>query len=170
MPTPRDLTTADIASVLGLQSEAAGATAVFDAVTRLVHETVGPYRLLTVLRYREAEEVVERVYSSDPAYPIGGRKPLALFPTNHAAMARGDIFLAGTRAEVEAAFADHATLFGMGITAILNAPIRHAGCRLGTLNLCGEDGQFGPREIANARLLAALLAPTLLTLPMRLSS
>ncbi len=170
MPATRDLTRADITALLGLQAESAAATAVFDAVGRVARDTVGPCRMLTVLAYREVEAQVERVYSSDPAYPIGGRKALALFPVNHAAMARGDIFLAGTRAEVEAAFADHAALFAMGVTAILNSPIRHAGRRLGTLNLCGEDGQFGPREIANARLLAAILAPTLLTLPMQLSS
>lgn len=165
MPALRDLTTTDIATLLVLQAQSADRVAVFDAAARLAGETVGRCRLTTVLAYREAEACVERIYSSDPAYPIGGRKALSLFPVNHAAMARGDIFLAGTRAEVEAAFADHAALFAMGITAILNSPIRHAGRRLGTLNLCGADGQFGPREIAAARLIAALLAPTLLAQP-----
>ena len=162
MPPLRDLAMADVAAVLGLQAASMDVNTVFDAAARLARETVGPYRLLTVLRYREAEAEVERIYSSDPAYPIGGRKALSQFPVNHAAMARGDCFLAGTRVEVEAAFADHDALFAMGITAILNSPVRHAGRRLATFNICGHDGQFGAREIAAARLIAALLAPTLL--------
>ena len=163
--SPRPLATDDIAGLLALQAEAPDVANVFAAAARLTAECCGGFRLLTVLRYREADAVVERIYSSDPAYAIGGTKPLAQFPVNHTAMARGDIFHAATKAEVQAAFADHAQLLAMGITAILNSPIRHAGRRLGTLNLCGKEGQFGASEILAARTIAASLAPSLMTLP-----
>ncbi len=164
-PSPRRLTAADIASLLALQAERADAATVFAAAARLASACCGQLRLMTVLRYRETEALVERVYSSDPAYAIGGTKPLAQFPLNHAAMAQGQIYHAATNADLEAAFADHARLFAMGITSILNAPIRHAGRRLGTLNLCGSEGQFGRLETDAARTIAACLAPSLLAMP-----
>jgi hypothetical protein len=43
-------------------------------------------------------------------------------------------------------------------------PIRHAGRRLGAVNLCGEEGMYGPAEIARGKILAGLLVPTLLAL------
>ena len=140
-------------------------SAVFAAAARLAAECCGGYRLLTVLRYHEAAAEVERIYSSDPAYPLGGRKRLNDFPSNHAAMAQGEVFLAATKAEVAASYADHERLFQMGITSILNAPIRHAGRRLATLNLCGRELQFDPGHIAAARTIAAVLAPSLLAFP-----
>ena len=155
----RPLTAADIAALLALQAEAPEPATVFAAAARLAAETCG-YRLLTVLRYREAEAQVERVFSSDPAYPVGGRKRLSDFPSNHAAMQRGDVFLAATRAEVAAGFADHEQIFALGISSILNAPIRHAGQRLATLNLCGVEGQYGPAHVQAARTIAGVLAAT----------
>jgi hypothetical protein len=44
----------------------------------------------------------------------------------------------------------------------MNAPIRHAGRRLGTLNLCGEEDMYGPDEVRTAQVLAGLLIPSLL--------
>ena len=163
-PSTRRLTSTDIASLLALQAEKSDPAAIFAAAARLASACCGDLRLLTVLRYREDKALVERVYSSDPGYAAGGTKPLAQFPLNHAAMAQGQIFHAATAAEVKAAFADHERLFAMGITAILNSPIRHAGRRLGTLNLCGHEGQFGRAEIDAARTLALSLAPSLLAM------
>ena len=64
--------------------------------------------------------------------------------------------------QVRAAFFDHELIFSLGITAIMNVPVRHAGRRLGTLNFCGEEGTYGAREEAIGRVLAGLLAPALL--------
>jgi hypothetical protein len=77
-------------------------------------------------------------------------------------MEHGETFLAATKDEVRRAFFDHELIFSLGITAILNVPIRHAARRLGTINLCGEEGMYGPAEIVRGRVLAGLLAPTLL--------
>ena len=137
------------------------ARAVYAEVQRLSAQTIH-WRLLTILHYVETQGVVVRVHSSDPAtYPIGGRKRLADFPTNHAAMADGEAFLAATKDDVRCAFADHEALFALGIEAILNTPVRSAGRRLGTLNLCGAGGCFGPTEVARARVLADMLVPHL---------
>ena len=89
--------------------------AAFVDVERLCAQSI-PFRMLTILQYQEVDGVVVRVHSSDPAtYPIGGRKRLADFPTNHAAMAGGDVFLAAMKDDVRRAFADHEALFALGI-------------------------------------------------------
>jgi hypothetical protein len=158
----RELTMADVAEVISLSTAHPDARDAYRAVQRVSAETVG-WRLFTVLRYVEAAEAVERLYSSDEkAYPVGGRKPLDKIAASHGAMDRGEVFLAATKEAVRQAFFDHELIFSLGITAILNVPIRHAGRRLGTLNLCGEEGMYGSAEIARGKILAGLLVPSLL--------
>jgi hypothetical protein len=158
----RELTLADIAAVIARTTEGAVAREVYRLVERLSAETIG-WRLFTVLRYLEAAAAVERVYSSDErAYPVGGRKPLDKITASHGAMEKGEVFLAATKEEVRKAFFDHELIFSLGITAILNVPIRHAGHRLGTINLCGEEGMYGAPEIRRGKILAGLLVPSLL--------
>ena len=157
----RDLTLDDVRAVMALQAEK-GDRDTFKAVEQLAFETCG-WRLLTILKYVEKDAVVERISSSDEkAYPLGGRKPLDKITASHGAMEHGGIFLAGTKAQVKEAFFDHELIFSLGITAIMNVPIRHAGRRLGTLNFCGEEGNYGEREMQIGRVLSGLLVPALL--------
>ena len=157
----RDLTLNDVSMVMALQAEKPERET-YKAVERLAAETCG-WRLLTILKYNEKESVVERLSSSDEkAYPLGGRKPLDKIAASHGAMEHGGIFLAGTKADVKEAFFDHELIFSLGITAIMNVPVRHAGRRLGTLNFCGEEGNYHEREMQIGRVLAGLLAPALL--------
>jgi hypothetical protein len=158
----RALTLEDVAVITARSGESADAREVYRLVAQISAETMG-WRLFTILRYVEAEDAVERLYTSDEkAYPVGGRKPLAKITASHGAMEQGEVFLAATREEVCKAFFDHELIFSLGITSILNVPIRHAGCRLGTLNLCGEEGMYGQAEIARGKILAGLLVPWLL--------
>jgi len=157
----RDLTLDDVSAVMALQAEKAERET-YKAVERLAAETCG-WRLLTILKYVEKDAVVERLSSSDEkAYPLGGRKPLDKIASSHGAMEHGSIFLAGTKADVKEAFFDHELIFSLGITAIMNVPVRHAGRRLGTLNFCGEEGDYHEREMQIGRVLAGLLVPALL--------
>jgi hypothetical protein len=77
-------------------------------------------------------------------------------------MEQGDVFLAADKEAVKVAFFDHELIFSLGISAILNSPIRHAGRRLGTLNFCGVADTYGPEEIQSAKILAGLLVPCLM--------
>lgn len=160
----RELTIEDVRAVMACSAESADPNEAYRAVESIAADTIG-WRLFTVLRYVEAARAVERVYSSDEkAYPVGGRKPLDKITANHGAMERGEVFLAATKEDVRKAFFDHELIFSLGITAILNVPVRHAGRRLGTVNLCGEEGMYGPAEIARGKILTGLLAPSLLVL------
>ena len=158
----RSLTMDDVASIVALTSAQADRHVVYKAVEAVTAETCG-FLFLTTLKYNEAEQVVERLHSShEETYPVGGRKPLSKITASHQAMDSGEVFLAGTREAVKEAFFDHELIFSLGSTAIMNAPIRHAGRRLGTLNLCGEEGMYGPAEVRTAQILAGLLIPSLL--------
>jgi GAF domain-containing protein len=160
--TLRALTIEDIESVLTLTGAAADPMQVYARVDALVRETVG-YKLLTVLRFVEETQEMERLYSSDlKTYPVGGRKQMKTINKDHTLAARGEIFLAANEAEVKRTFPDHELIFSLGAGAILNAPIRYAGRRLAALNCCGLANSYGPREIAAAKILAGLLIPTLL--------
>ena len=65
-------------------------------------------------------------------------------------------------AEAPPYFPLRACLASLGITAIMNVPVRHAGRHLGTLNFCGDEGTYHEREMAIGRVLSSLLAPALL--------
>jgi GAF domain-containing protein len=75
---------------------------------------------------------------------------------------RGEVFIAADAEGVRAAFSDHALLSQMGISAIMNIPIRFRRRVLGTMNLSHEAGHFTSDMIGPARVLAALLVPLLL--------
>jgi hypothetical protein len=158
----RSLTIDDVGSIVALTGAQADRQVIYKAVEAIAAETCG-FVFLTTLKYNEAEQAVERLHSSNvEAYPLGGRKPLSKITASHEAMASGEVFLAGTREAVKEAFFDHELIFALGSTAIMNAPIRHAGRHLGTLNLCGEEGMYGPAETQAVQILAGLLIPSLL--------
>jgi hypothetical protein len=158
----RALALTDVGHLAALAANSSDPRALFRELGRIAQASIG-WRLFTILSYVESAGAVERLYSSDEtAYPVGGRKPLDKIAVSHGALAAGEIFLAANKEEVRAAFFDHELIFSLGISAILNVPIRHAGRRLGTLNFCGEEGMYGAAEIAAGKILAALLIGSLL--------
>ena len=158
----RDLTVEDVARIVAINASTSDSDTVYRAVEAAAAETVG-FVFLTILKQDDAEQAVVRVHSSNQdAYPVGGKKPYATIQPSQDALKEGEVFLSPDRAAVKADYVDHETIFALGATAILNAPIRCAGRRLGTLNFCGEEGRYGPAEVKTAQILAGLLAPALL--------
>jgi hypothetical protein len=65
----RELTMQDVGAIMARSAQSADPKEVYRAVERMAADTIG-WRLFTVLRYVEAAQAVERVYSSDEkAYP-----------------------------------------------------------------------------------------------------
>jgi GAF domain-containing protein len=146
----------DVASVMEVAASQPDAGSTLRAVEALARRVLG-FRLFTVMRNIEPTAEVERLYSSDiAAYPVGGRKRKEGTRWGEQVLDRGEVFLARNRAELRDAFPDHELIFSLGISAILNVPIRHAGRCIGTMNLCGDA------EIAAAKVLAGLLVPVVL--------
>jgi GAF domain-containing protein len=139
----------------------ADAQAAYASIDALAQRAIG-HRLFTVMRYLPATVEVERLYSSNPAaYPPGGRKPKQGTPWGDAVLDRGEVFIAADAEGVRKAFSDHALLAQLGISSILNVPIRQHGRVLGTMNLSHEAGHFTADTIGPGRILAALLVPLL---------
>ncbi len=158
----RLLTLEDVLHIEKLTAEKADRQTVYKAVEKVAAETCG-WVMLTTLKYDEAAGVVVRLHSSNEKdYPLGGTKPISKITVSRQKMDKGEVFLAPDRAAVKEAFFDHDLIFSLGISAILNAPIRHAGRRLGSLNFCGEEGWYGETEARNAQILGGLLIPSLL--------
>jgi len=155
------LTIDDVAAAMEVAASN-NAQAAYAAVDGLAQRAIG-HKLFTVMRYLPATVEVERLYSSNPAaYPPGGRKPKQGTPWGDAVLDRGEVFIAPDAAGVRAAFTDHALLAQLGISAILNVPIRLRGRVLGTMNLSHQAGHFTSAMIGPGRVLAGLLAPLLL--------
>ena len=155
------LTIDDVAAAMEIAASR-NAQAAYAAVDDLAQRAIG-HKLFTVMRYLPATVEGERVYSSNPAaYPPGGRKPKQGTPWGDAVLDRGEVFIAPDADGVRAAFSDHTLLARLGISSIMNIPIRHRGRVLGTMNLSHQAGHFTPDTVEPARMLGALLVPLLL--------
>ena len=163
MPAPaRDLTVADVAAVQAVTAETRDPRQILVAIESLARETLG-YRGATMFRYIDAAAEVERIHSSDlVAYPVGGRKQVAAYPVNQAVLARGEVYVAADRDAVKLTYKDFEKIFALGVTSIMNVPVRLAGRNIGALNIFGEAGQFDDDAKRKGRMLAALMVPAIL--------
>jgi GAF domain-containing protein len=155
------LTDQDIAAVMEITA-VQGAQATYRAVEALAQRVLG-HTLFTVNRHLAASAEVERLCSSNPAaYPVGGRKQKHGTPWGRVVLDQGEVYIARNSEEVRAAFSDHALIASLGIGSIMNVPIRFGGTSLGTMNLCGEAGQYTKADIPAAKVIAALLVPVVM--------
>jgi GAF domain-containing protein len=155
------LTDQDIAAVMDITAvEEAQAT--YRAVDALARRVIG-HTLFTVNRHLAASAEVERLYSSNPtAYPVGGRKHKRDTPWGRIVLDQGEVYIARNSEEVRDAFSDHALIASLGVSSIMNVPIRFGGETLGAMNLCGEEGQYAEADIPAAKVIAALLVPVVM--------
>ena len=119
------------------------------------------WKLFTAMRYLESGEV-ERVYTSNPqAYPLSGRKPRRDTPWSRQVLVRGEPYYANDAAGIRFAFEDAEKLLGLGLGAVINAPVKDGERVLGTLNFLREAGAYRPEHVDLA-LGLTLQAKTLL--------
>ena len=152
----------EVAEVMERAASTQDPQAVYAAVDALAQRVIG-HRLLTVLRYLPETVEVERVYSSNPsAYPLAGRKRKQGTLWGAAVLDRGEVYIAADAAAVREALSDHEMIASLGISSIMNIPIRFGSRVLGTMNLNHDAGHFGAHTIAPAKIMAGLLVPLLL--------
>lgn len=152
----------DLRAVLAVSAEAADPNQVFIAVDALAKKAIG-HRVCSIFRYIDATAEVERIYSSSPAtHPAGGRKRIADYPHNQAVLALGEIYVAKDRDAVAHTYKEPERIFALGVTSIMNVPVRYQGRNVGALNLFGEAGWYGEACYPVARTIAGLLVPVLL--------
>lgn len=139
---------------------AAALRAIGEAMDRLIGS-----RMFTFLRFDLARFEMERLHCTQPErYPVGAKKPMRRGPWGECLIERGAVFIARGADEMRATFGDHAALAQMGCTSSMCVPVRHAGRTLGSMNLNGDEGRYGPREAALAQPFATLAVPAFLAI------
>ena len=157
----RDLRLDDLGALAQALRSAECPPRIFDAVDTLSAAVIG-HRLFTLMRYDAARSEVARLHSSMPsAYPVGGRKPKKNTPWSDHVLRDMRVFRANTADGIRAAFDDHATIASLGLGAVLNIPLVHAGRCLGTMNLLHEAGWYTEQDEGTGLLLGAFLLPVL---------
>lgn len=113
------------------------------------------WKLFTAMRYLPSGEV-ERVHTSDPdAYPLAGRKPRRDTLWSRQVLVRGEPYFANDAAGIRAAFEDADKIIGLGLGAVINAPVKEGERVLGTLNFLREAGGFRKENVSDAMAIAA---------------
>jgi hypothetical protein len=136
---------------------------VASAVDLLAQRLLG-HRLFTLMRLRRETMELERVYSSRPdVYPVGGRKCKRGLPWTDRVLVRGEVYVATTAPEMQAAFDDYSKLAGLGLGSVINTPVLVAGTCLGTMNLLHEPDWYRLGDERVTTMLSYLLAPAMLT-------
>ena len=137
----------------------------FAALDAALGQAIG-HKLFTIMVLDEARGVNWRGYSSQPlAYPVSGQKPLPRHSELYRkVVAQGVPRLCDGRAEMTAAFADHALIFSLGCESALNVPVRWNGATLGALNLLHVAGHYSDVDLAVLEGFAALAVAPLMAL------
>jgi hypothetical protein len=155
------ITTHDIAHIMAVtaRSEPAAAYAAIDALAKRVFE----HRLFTVTRSILETNEVERVYSSNPvAYPVGGRKQKQNTPWGEQVLDRGEMLICHGAADIQRVFADHALIFSLGISGMINVPVLFGGRSVATMNVAHSEDRFREADYPAMAVLAGLLLPLVL--------
>ncbi len=120
-----------------------------------MRSTVG-HRLFTVSRILPAGDEVERIFTNMPeVYPLQGRKPMDQSDWTRM-MERGECFIANKPDEFGAHFGDLDLIVSLGLGAVINLPVQHAGRRLGTLNLLDAEGAYRGDVVAQCKAMLPL--------------
>ena len=160
----------------------AQAQAEFDRAVRAVREEVDPYsalgvigdgmdrligsRMFTFLRFDYGAFTMERLHGTQPGtYPRGSSKAMRRGHWYETLVDRGEVFIAAGEKEMGETFGDFASLKALGVTSTMCVPVRYLGKTLGTMNLNGDEGRYGPDAAALALPFATLAVPAFLSIP-----
>ncbi|MEM8974454.1 MAG: GAF domain-containing protein [Pseudomonadota bacterium] len=158
-----DETTAlDILEDLAVQQASSmDAVTVFDAAAAAAAALLGQ-QLFTIMVFHADVMEVERVYSSRPhEYPVGGRKQKHDTEWGRRVLESGEPYIGRSIDDIRRHFHDHMVIEGLGLSAILNMPVRIAGKTIGTMNLLDATPHYCEADLATAGLIAAIIAPRL---------
>ncbi|MFT4066321.1 GAF domain-containing protein [Paraburkholderia sp.] len=137
-----------------------GATlrALDEALEALVGRT-----LLTVLTVFPDDGIVQRTYSNlSERYPVGGFKRIDHAPRLREILETGQVFIARTRDDIVANYADADTIFETGCSSVLNLPVFWRERIVATVNLLHTEGFYEPRHVPVVRSLAQAALPAFL--------
>ncbi|CAM9403598.1 unnamed protein product, partial [Phaeothamnion confervicola] len=121
-------------------------------------------RMFTFLRFDYGAFTMERLHGTQPGtYPKGSSKPMRRGRWYETLVDRGEVFIAAGEKEMGETFGDFASLKALGVTSTMCVPVRYLGRTLGTMNLNGDEGRYGPAQAALALPFATLAVPAFLS-------
>ena len=153
-------------SELGIQiADSANLNETIQHISHCADALIG-HRLFTVMAFDTDNRQVRRIFSNQPAaYPTGGIKTKGQSPWAKQVLDEGLPYIGLNANDIRRHFADHELIASLGLASVLNMPVRVAGRTLGTMNLLNAANYYGPDHLAPARILAGLLASSLLLHP-----
>ena len=133
--------------------------ATYRAVDSALAVTPG-FKLFTILVCHNAKQLVQRVYTSNPAsYPVGGTKPLSVSAWGNRVLEHGAVYIGRNREDIKNAFFDYELIWSLGCESVINVPIRWRGETLGTFNLLHEANYYFEEHEEAVRIMAQLAIP-----------
>ena len=127
--------------------------AVFEVINAIATRRVAA-GLVTVMRHIEAEQTVERLYSSVPsAYPVGGRKLKRDSAWSRHVLVEHRVLVSAGDEALKEHYVDHATITGLGLHSCVNVPLVSQGHCVGTMNVCAPQTDWSAEDLAVVRML-----------------
>jgi GAF domain-containing protein len=125
----------------------------FEAINAIAMRRVAA-GLVTVMRHVEAEQMVERLYSSVPsAYPVGGRKLKRDSAWSRHVLVEHRVLVSAGDEALKEHYVDHATITGLGLHSCVNVPLVSQGQCVGTMNVCAPQTEWSEDDLALVRVL-----------------
>jgi hypothetical protein len=153
MSTPEDLAALEAAVRDGSPNDV-----VFARLHAALAKVVG-FKVLTVQKLDLATLQSIRLYSSEPSYPVGGRKQHVRSAWSEAVLDRRIPYVAHDVAALRATFPDSAAIEATGCGSIVATPILSAGGVVGTMNLWHRDGYYDDATALRTVPFANAIAP-----------
>lgn len=159
-PSLRDIER--LVSSLTAKQDAAASYSILDQIVKSTYD----HKLLTILRFIEADSEVERLYSSDTqAYPLLGRKQKQDTVWGRIVLDQGQPLVSRNADDIRENFSDFETIFALGISGMINMPIIWDGRVLGSVNISHDAGHFGEADAGPLAVLVGIIAPLVAKTP-----
>ncbi len=118
------------------------------------------HRLLTMLAWMEADNDVQRIWSSNPgAYPPAARKAMGVTEWGAQVLHRRQLWMGRTVEDIRWAFPDHALIESLGCGACIHALVQWDGALLGVISMLDAEHAYTEADMAGLNAIAPLLAP-----------
>lgn len=118
------------------------------------------HRLLTLLAWMEADNDVQRIWSSNPVdYPVSARKPMGVTEWGSQVLHRRQPWIGRNADDIRWAFPDHALIERLGCASCISGLVEWDGQLLGVVAMLDAENAYTEDDMAGLNAIAPLLAP-----------
>lgn len=118
------------------------------------------HRLFTLLAWMEADNDVQRIWSSNPVdYPTSARKAMGVTAWGAKVLRRRELWMAQSADDIRWAFPDHALIARLGCASCIHALVEWDGALLGVVSMLDAERAYTAEDMAGLNAIAPLLVP-----------